>query len=85
MGWLLRVMKNCIAGVIMSDNTIEIRIPPMTAIANGCNICDPEPIASDNGNMPATAAIAVITIGRSLRLPACTSASSAEKPTDRNF
>ena len=42
----------------------------MTAIASGCSICDPAPIASASGSMPATAASAVITIGRSRRRPA---------------
>ena len=27
----------------MSDSTIEIRMPPMTAIASGWSICDPAP------------------------------------------
>ena len=44
----------------MSESTIEMRIPPMTAMASGCSICEPAPIASASGSMPATAAIAVI-------------------------
>ena len=28
----------------MSDSTIEIRIPPMTAMASGWSICDPAPM-----------------------------------------
>ena len=55
------------AGVIISDSTMEIKMPPMTAIASGCNICEPAPQARDNGIIPATAAIAVITMGRSRR------------------
>jgi hypothetical protein len=35
---LSRVPKNRIAGVMTSESTIEIRMPPMTAIASGCSI-----------------------------------------------
>ena len=42
----------------------------MTAMASGCSICEPAPSASASGSMPATAASAVITIGRSRRRPA---------------
>ena len=73
------------AGVMTSDSSIEIRMPPMTAIASGWSICDPAPSASASGSIPATAASAVMTIGRSRRRPAWTIASSAENPTDRNF
>jgi len=62
--------KNWIAGVITSDKTIETRIPPITAIASGCSICDPAPSAKASGSIPATAARAVITIGRNRRRPA---------------
>ena len=60
-------------------------MPPITAIASGCSICDPAPIASASGNMPAMAASAVMTIGRSRRRPAWTIASSAGRPMERNF
>ena len=39
----------------------------MTAIVSGCSICEPAPQANESGTIPATAAIAVITIGRSRR------------------
>ncbi len=32
------------AGVKISDNTIELSSPPITAIARGCSICDPAPM-----------------------------------------
>ena len=54
---------------MINDSTIEIAIPPITAIASGCSICEPAPRANANGNIPVTAAIAVIMIGRNrLRL-----------------
>jgi hypothetical protein len=59
------------AGVTISESSIEIKMPPMTAIASGRTICDPAPSASASGSIPATAANAVITIGRSRRRPAC--------------
>ena len=40
----------------MSERTIEARIPPMTAMASGCSICDPAPIASESGSIPAIVA-----------------------------
>ena len=47
----------------MSDKTIDATIPPMTAIASGCSICEPAPMASDSGIIPAMVASAVIRIG----------------------
>ena len=38
-------------------------MPPMTAMASGCSICDPAPIARARGSMPAAAAKAVISDG----------------------
>ena len=58
--------KNTI-GVTISDKATETRMPPVTAMANGCSICEPEPSASASGSMPHIAATAVITIGRNLR------------------
>jgi hypothetical protein len=58
---------------MIRDSTIEMSIPPITAMASGCSICDPAPIANASGNIPATVASAVITIGRSLRRLACNS------------
>jgi hypothetical protein len=49
---------------------IETTIPPITAIASGFSTCEPDPRDKASGNIPAMAAMAVITIGRSLRLPA---------------
>src|SRR6266404_7991079 len=65
------VAKKCTAGVMMSESTMEITTPPITAIARGCNICEPAPIAKDSGSIPASVASAVMTMGRSrLRLDA---------------
>ena len=36
---------------------MEITSPPMTAMASGCSICEPEPSASASGSMPLTAAM----------------------------
>ena len=30
---------------MISDSTMEIRMPPMTAMASGCSICEPAPRA----------------------------------------
>lgn len=38
------------AGVMISDRIMEIRIPPITAIARGCSICEPAPHASESGS-----------------------------------
>ena len=46
---------------------MEISSPPITAMASGCSICDPAPSAKASGSMPQTAAMAVITMGRSRR------------------
>jgi hypothetical protein len=57
------------AGVNTSDNTMELSSPPTTAMANGCSICEPAPMAKANGSMPAIVASAVMTIGRNRRRP----------------
>jgi len=57
----------------------------MTAIASGCSICDPEPIPSASGIIPAMVAIAVIRMGRSRRSPARTIACHGDEPSARNF
>ena len=44
----------------INDNTMEIRMPPITAMASGCSICDPAPKARDSGSMPAMAAMAAL-------------------------
>ena len=49
------------------DNAIEIKIPPITAMASGCSICEPAPQAKANGSMPAIVASAVMTMGRNRR------------------
>ena len=67
----------------MSESTIDASNPPMTAIARGCSICDPAPMASDNGIIPAMVASAVIKIGRKRRSPAWIMASRAEYPSAR--
>ena len=54
-------------------------------MARGCSICEPAPSAKERGSIPATAAMAVITIGRRRRRPAWIKASSAENPIERNF
>ena len=59
--------------------------PPITAIASGCSICEPEPSAKASGNMPQIAAIAVITMGRSRRCAACSIASRGAVPSARYF
>src|SRR5213595_2188445 len=59
------------------DSTIEINIPPITAMASGCSICEPAPQAKAKGSMPAMVASAVMTIGRNRRRLACSIASSA--------
>ena len=46
---------------------METRIPPITAMASGCSICEPAPSAKASGNMPATVARAVIKMGRKRR------------------
>src|ERR1019366_8901726 len=51
----------------MRLRTIEMVRPPMTAIASGCSICEPAPSAKASGNMPQTAARAVMTMGRRRR------------------
>lgn len=60
-------------------------IPPITAMASGCSICEPAPIASERGIMPAIVASAVIMIGRKRRSPAAIIASRAEKPSARKW
>src|SRR5258708_34089820 len=60
------VAKKCTAGVIMSESTMEITTPPITAIAKSCNTCEPAPIAKDRGSIPASVARAVMTVGRGL-------------------
>ena len=67
-----------------SDSTIDARIPPITAIASGCSICEPAPQPSASGIMPATVASAVIMIGRSRRSPAWIMLSSGDIPSARN-
>ncbi len=67
----------------MRESTIEIRIPPMTAIARGWSICEPAPSPRESGSMPAMVARAVIRMGRKRRRPACTTAASASSPTAR--
>src|SRR6202049_3618296 len=59
--------KNLIDGVTMSDKTIEMITPPITAIAKGCNICDPAPKANASGSIPAIVANGVMTVGRKPR------------------
>ena len=63
------VRKYWIAGVTISDSSIEMRIPPITAMASSWSICD-QATATASGSMPATAASAVMTIGRNRRRPA---------------
>lgn len=55
----LRENAKYAAGVLTNDRTIEIRVPPITAIASGCNICDPAHHATASGRVPATVADAV--------------------------
>ena len=55
-------------------------MPPITAMASGCSICEPAPQASASGIMPATVASAVIMMGRSRRSPARIMLSSARQP-----
>ncbi len=69
----------------MSESTMEMRTPPMTAIASGCSICDPAPMAKASGNIPATVAKAVMTMGRNRRRAACSIAFSVSKPKTRIF
>ncbi len=70
--------------MITSDSTIDATIPPITAMASGCSICDPAPNPSASGIIPATVASAIIMIGRNRRSPARIMLSSAEKPSKRN-
>jgi len=67
----------------IEDKTMDAAIPPITAMARGCNICDPAPNASDSGIMPATVASAVIRMGRRRRSPASIMASSTGIPSAR--
>ena len=60
-------------------------MPPITAMAKGCSICEPAPKASASGIMPATVASAVIMMGRRRRSPARIMLSSAGMPSARNF
>ena len=60
-----RTIENT-TGVITSDNTIDTVTPPITAIANGCNNCAPDPTASANGNIPNNVASAGIKIGNTI-------------------
>ena len=75
-----RLIRKYTAGVTPSDRTIETRIPPITAMASGCSICEPAPNAKARGSMPAMVAMAVITIGLNLLRPAWIMASSGEYP-----
>ena len=36
---------------MISDSAIEIRTPPITAMARGCSICEPAPSANASGNV----------------------------------
>ena len=58
-------------------------MPPITAIASGCSIWEPAPIASESGIMPATVANAVIKMGRSRRSPASIMAFRGDEPSAR--
>src|SRR6266705_1849677 len=71
------------AGVKMSERTMELRMPPTTAIASGFSIAEPVPMPNAKGSMPATVARAVMAMGRRRRRPAWIMASSAEKPRPR--
>jgi len=44
------------AGVKMSESTMELRMPPTTVMASGWSICEPAPMAKANGNIPAMVA-----------------------------
>lgn len=72
-------------GVRTRDRTIELGRPPITAMANGLSIPEPEPNAKASGSMPAMVASAVMAIGRSRRRPERISDSSGVKPSARNF
>ena len=56
----------------------------MTAMARGCNICEPAPRANARGNIPQTVAMAVIRMGRLRRSAACSIAWRASIPLARN-
>src|SRR6266568_3967393 len=67
----------------MSESTMELRMPPTTAMASGFSMAEPAPMPKAKGSMPATVAKAVMAMGRRRRRPAWIMASSEEKPRSR--
>ncbi len=71
------------AGTTSKFNTVEMAIPPTTAVPSDSRLAEPAPLAKTSGRRPAMNAIDVMRIGRNRVFAADTTASLADLPVAR--